>query len=276
MKSVLTLALQKAGVKMLAGTDADGFGTLAGFSLVDELQELHESGLTNYEALQTATVYPALFVHQDTAFGKVQNGFRADLILVNSNPLEDLSSLRKLAGVFVNGKWLSESELAQMKQSLATRFEEQVETGLRLLESGKTDEAQRFLAFNDPYERMGSYLLQSVLEKDSFQQLTALVQKLRATNPLSSLTSEAAINSLGYALLGKKQLDKATQVLIWNAKAFPSSANAQDSLADAYIAQKDILSAIGAYKRALEIDPAYGNAELARRYLTKHRELSEK
>lgn len=276
MKSVLTLALQKAGVKMLAGTDAEGLGTLAGFSLVDELQELHESGLTNYEALQTATVYPALFVHLDTAFGRVQNGFRADLILVNSNPLEDLSSLRKLAGVFVNGKWLPESELAQMKQSLATRFEEQVETGLRLLESGKADEAQRFLAFNDPYERMGSYLLQSVLEKDGFQQLTALVQKLRATDPLSFLTSEAAINSLGYALLGKKQVDKATQVLIWNAKAFPSSANAQDSLADAYIAQKDILSAIGAYKRALEIDPAYGNAELARRYLTEHREFSEK
>jgi hypothetical protein len=206
---------------MLAGTMPIRLGTLAGFSLVDELQELHESGLTNYEALQTATVYPALFVHQETGFGRVQNGFRADLILVNSNPLEDLSSLRKLAGVFVKGKWLPESELAQMKQSLAIRFEEQVETGLRLLKSGKADEAQSFLAFNDPYERMGSYLLQSLLEKDGFQQLTALVQKLRATSPLSSVTSEAAINSLGYALLGKKRVDKATQVFMWNAKAFP-------------------------------------------------------
>ena len=273
MKSILTSALEKAGVKMLAGTDAEGLGTMAGFSLVDELQELHESGLTNYEALQTATAYPALFVHQETAFGKVQNGFRADLILVNSNPLEDLSSLHKLAGVFVNGKWLAESELAQMRQSLAARFEEQLGTALWLFESGKAAEEARFLEFNDPYERMGSYLLQSVLENDGFQQLTGLVEKLRATNPLSSLTSEAAINSLGYALLGKKQVDKATQVLMWNAKAFPSSANAQDSVADAYIAQKDILSAMGAYKRALEINPEYGNAGFARQYLMEHQKF---
>jgi tetratricopeptide (TPR) repeat protein len=243
---------------------------MAGFSLVDELEELRESGLTNYEALQTATAYPALFVHQEATFGKVERGFRADLILVDANPLENLSNLRKLAGVFVNGKWLPESELAQMRQSLKARFEKQLETGLRLLESGKTDEAERFLEFNDPYGRMGSYLLHSVLENDGFPQLAALVEKLRASNPSSSLTSEAAINSLGYALLGNQQVDRAIQVFVWNAKTFPSSANTQDSLADAYIARKDIPAASDAYKKALEINPMYENAKVARRYLTEH------
>src|SRR4029077_8329176 len=71
MKSVLNPALLKAGVKMLAGTDAEDLGTIAGFSLVGELEELHQSGLTNYEALETATSYPALFVHQEKRFGKV-------------------------------------------------------------------------------------------------------------------------------------------------------------------------------------------------------------
>jgi len=276
MKSVLTLELQKAGVKLLAGTDAEGLGTMAGFSLVDELEELHQSGLTTYEALQTATAYPALFVHQETAFGKVGKGFRADLILVDANPLKNLSNLRRLSGIFVNGKWLPENELARMKQSLAARFEEQLATGLRLLAAGGAEETERFLEFNDPYERMGSYLLQSVLEHDGLSQLAALVEKVRATNPSSSLTSEAAINTLGYALLGKKQVDRAIQVFIWNAKAFPSSANAQDSLADAYIAKKDIPSAMDAYKKALEINPTYENAKVARRYLTEHREFPEK
>jgi hypothetical protein len=270
MKSVLTLALQKAGVKMLTGTDAEGLGTIAGFSLVDELEELHASGLTNYEALQTATAYPALFVHQESVFGKVRNGFRADLVLVDQDPLQKLSSLRNLAGVFVKGKWLPESELTQMRQSLTARFEQQLETSRRLFKAGKTEEAQRFLESNDPYERMNAYLLLSVLTQDGFSQLTALVEKLRASNPSFPLTSEAAINSLGYLLLGKKQLDAAIQVFTWNAERFPSSANAQDSLADVYQAKNDVASASGAYKRALEIDPAYSNAEFARRYLSEH------
>lgn len=271
MKSVLTPALQKAGVKMLAGTDAEGLGTLAGFSLVEELEELHQSGLTNYEALQTATSYPALFVHREERFGKVRAGMRADLVLLNQDPLADLGHLRDLAGVFVGVKWLGTPELAQMRRDIPKNFATQLETARRLIEDGATEQALTFLEFNDPYERMGAHILQTMLAQDGFPRFRNWVESVRPKHPSTSLTSESAINSLGYALLTRRKLDVAIQVFDWNAQEFPLSANAEDSLADAYRTKTDFALAVVAYQKALAINPNYGNAGFARRFIQEHR-----
>jgi predicted amidohydrolase len=107
-------ALHRAGVLLVAGTDARGIPQLApAVTLHRELELLVESGLTRYEAIRAATVAPTVFLHKEREFGTVSPGKRADLLLVNGNPLQDLSTLREPIGVMVRGKWLAAGELSR-------------------------------------------------------------------------------------------------------------------------------------------------------------------
>jgi hypothetical protein len=108
----VTAALHRAGVPLMAGTDALGAPLLTpGSSLHRELELLHDAGLTPYEALRTATVVPAAFLGKAEEFGTIAVGRRADLLLVDGNPLEDLRTLRQPVGVMVRGRWLSREHL---------------------------------------------------------------------------------------------------------------------------------------------------------------------
>lgn len=109
--SSLTGAFGKAGVPMMAGTDAPIPGVLPGFSIHDELKLLVAAGLTPYDALRTATANPARFLDRSGEFGTVAIGRRADLLLLEANPLEDVSNAAKTAGVMVRGRWLTADQL---------------------------------------------------------------------------------------------------------------------------------------------------------------------
>ncbi len=107
-------ALHRAGVTLVAGTDARGIPQMPpGTSLHRELELLHESGLSPYEVLRAATVTPAMFLRQDQEFGAVTVGQRADLLLVERNPLEDLSTLRTPIGVMARGRWYPHGQVKQ-------------------------------------------------------------------------------------------------------------------------------------------------------------------
>lgn len=111
--------LHDEGVPLLAGTDTFGFpGVAPGLSLHKELELLQESGLTPYEVLRTATVNPAVFLNQADKFGQVAPQQRADLVLVDGNPLESLKVLGKVRGIFLRGKWLDEVELQKRSAAL--------------------------------------------------------------------------------------------------------------------------------------------------------------
>ena len=98
MKTVVG-ALHRAGVPLVAGTDAMGFPLIVpGASLHRELQLLTESGLTAYEAIRAATVHPAAFLHKEDEVGSIAVGKRADLLLVDGDPLQDLARLSGRAG----------------------------------------------------------------------------------------------------------------------------------------------------------------------------------
>lgn len=105
----VTTGLHAAGVRMLAGTDTPLPGLYPGKSLIDELELLVVAGLTPYDALATATrnagEFFATVVGSTARFGTVSVGCRADLVLVDSNPLESLRTLRKPVGVMVRGQW---------------------------------------------------------------------------------------------------------------------------------------------------------------------------
>src|SRR6201987_2777193 len=107
--------LHKAGVPFLAGTDTPpGVYIFPGFSLHEELQRFVAAGFTPLEALQTATLNPARFFHMEDQLGAVENGKIADLVLLNANPLDDISNPQKIAAVIVNGLYLSRADLDKM------------------------------------------------------------------------------------------------------------------------------------------------------------------
>ena len=77
-----------------------------------------ESGLTPYEALRAATVEPASFLGKEEEFGTIAVGKRADLLLVEDNPLESIGHLRALAGVMARGRWISRGEMERTLDAL--------------------------------------------------------------------------------------------------------------------------------------------------------------
>jgi len=103
--------MQKAGVKILAGTDAPAPDVFPGSGLHDELQLLVEAGLTPFAALQSATKSPAEFLHSTRDSGTVENGKFADLVLLDANPLDDIRNTRKIRAVILGGKLLDRDAL---------------------------------------------------------------------------------------------------------------------------------------------------------------------
>ena len=89
--------LHEAGVPIVAGTD--GYG----LELVRELELYEKAGLSNVEALQTATIVPARMVGMDDRTGSITNGKTADLILVDGDVSKDLGNLRHVETVFLDG-----------------------------------------------------------------------------------------------------------------------------------------------------------------------------
>ncbi len=104
-------AFHDAGARLLAGTDAPNPFVYVGSSLVEELELFVRAGLTSYEALQTATTKVAEFVGEPGETGVVADGARADLVLLETNPLEDVGAYRHIVGVMAGGRWLDRADL---------------------------------------------------------------------------------------------------------------------------------------------------------------------
>jgi imidazolonepropionase-like amidohydrolase len=106
-------AMHRAGVPMLAGTDAAWYQpyTYAGFSLHDELTLLVRAGLTPLESLQTATLNPAHYLGLEKDLGTIAKGKLADMVLLQADPLLDISNTQKIEAVIVNGRLLERKAL---------------------------------------------------------------------------------------------------------------------------------------------------------------------
>ena len=107
------------GVPIMAGTDVTDTYTFAGFSLHDELKELTESGLSNLEAIQSATIIPAAYSDLLQESGSVETGKLADLIILEKNPLEKIENTRTISGVVLNGTYYHSESLDQLKENTA-------------------------------------------------------------------------------------------------------------------------------------------------------------
>jgi hypothetical protein len=111
--------LHRSGVRLLLSTDAGTatMGIVPGFSIHDELRILIDNGFTPYEAIAAGTVNASKVVEAMIGkddFGTIEVGKRADLILVNGNPLEDVTNIKNPLGVMAAGRWYSRQTLQDM------------------------------------------------------------------------------------------------------------------------------------------------------------------
>lgn len=119
LRRQLTKSLHDAGAPLALGSDAPQFFNVPGFSIHHEMKMMAAAGLTPYEVLVTGTRNPAVYFDAAGKFGTIEADARADLILLEANPLEDISNAQKRAGVMVRGKWLPEEEIQQRLAEIA-------------------------------------------------------------------------------------------------------------------------------------------------------------
>jgi imidazolonepropionase-like amidohydrolase len=121
-KYKLLKMLSDAGAGLLVGTDTMVPYLVPGYTPIDEMQHFVKAGLTPYQALRAATSDPARFLGIDGESGTVGVGKRADLLLIEANPLEDLENLWKRVGVMLDGRWLPRAELEAMLERMAASY----------------------------------------------------------------------------------------------------------------------------------------------------------
>jgi imidazolonepropionase-like amidohydrolase len=112
-------ALLDGGVPFALGSDAPQWWNVPGFSAHRELKSLVMAGFTPFQALQTGTVNPARCFGTSASTGTVARGMRADLILLDANPLTDIANTTRIAGVMLNGRWMSRQEIDKRLAQIA-------------------------------------------------------------------------------------------------------------------------------------------------------------
>ena len=103
----------------MAGSDTLMIGMYPGVALHRELKELVDVGLTPFEALRTSTTSPFEYLGEADRSGTVEVGKRSDLLLLDENPLKDVSAASKIAGVLIRGRWIGRDEIQKTMQKIA-------------------------------------------------------------------------------------------------------------------------------------------------------------
>jgi tetratricopeptide (TPR) repeat protein len=233
----LTRAFQSAGILQVIGTDASLVGLYPGKAAHRELTEFIKAGLSNFDALsigsRNAGYFVRRYIDKDARFGQVLPGYRADLVLLDENPLDDVRNARKITGVAVNGRYFGKSEIDRRRADLRSR-----------------------------YEVLNALIKDVDAALESPDARTALGQLVMAhrSDPEAAGTVEARINAAGYAAGFAGDLDRALALLEVNTELFPESASAWDSLAEVTLYVGDRERALDLYRKALQVDPEFANA----------------
>lgn len=114
----LIRALQDSGAGLLLGCDAPQVWNVPGVATHRELQSLVGAGLTPYQALVAGTVNVGRYLGREGEMGTIEPGRRADLVLLDANPLDDVGNTQKIRGVVLNGRWLDRATLDAGLQKL--------------------------------------------------------------------------------------------------------------------------------------------------------------
>ena len=108
--------LHKKNVPFMAGTDTPIGYLIPGRSLHAELEVMVESGFSNLEAIKSATLNPARFFGLENKEGRIKDGYKADLVILNSNPLDNIRNTQDIYAVIKNGVFLSRESLDSLME----------------------------------------------------------------------------------------------------------------------------------------------------------------
>lgn len=114
-------ALDDGGALVLMGTDAPQLFSVPGFSLRNELAVMKQAGMSNHAILRSGTTNVAKYFGTEAETGTVAEGKRADLLLLDANPLDDALNIWRRAGVMANGRWYPESEIQRKLAEIEAR-----------------------------------------------------------------------------------------------------------------------------------------------------------
>jgi hypothetical protein len=230
--------LDDAGVLLLMGTDAP-VDCVPGLCVHEELGLLSAAGLSNFDVLRSATFNAGVFVTTESRnraldrFGVVAPGANADLLLAPTNPLDDLSVLRRVDGVMVDGVWRTAAELSQARQALLP-------------------ELQRRHALVDQYESL-------VVAKD-FDRLDAFLDATPANG--AALLSDQVVARDAAALAAGGDLDHAVGLLSRAKHLTGDSFRVYNELGRVLVLKGDRRGAVEQFRQSLVIAPHNAGAAL--------------
>jgi imidazolonepropionase-like amidohydrolase len=122
IRNKLIKAIYDAGGKIMTGSDSPEFLYLYGFSMHREMKALADAGLSNYAVLEAATKNPSMFFGTLDKVGTIEKGRRADLVLLDANPLENISNTEKRSGVMLKGKYYTQEEMNRWLDESAAKI----------------------------------------------------------------------------------------------------------------------------------------------------------
>lgn len=122
LREKLIKAIHDAGGKIMTGSDTPEFMWLYGFGMHHELVALREAGLSNYAVLAAGTRNSHEFLGSLGIAGTIERGKRADLMLLNADPLKDINATKNRAGVMLKGKWYTQDELNKWLDEIAPKI----------------------------------------------------------------------------------------------------------------------------------------------------------
>lgn len=114
-------ALHRGGARILMGTDAPQQFSVPGFSLHREFPRMRAAGMSPFEILVTGTRNVGEYFQRNDAFGTIAVGRRADLLLLDADPLADVANLQRIAGVMARGRWVPADEIRTRLEAIAAR-----------------------------------------------------------------------------------------------------------------------------------------------------------
>ena len=118
----LLRALSDGGVKILLGSDAPQRFSVPGFSIHREMARMAEAGMRPYDIIKSGSSNIGVYSKDKDDFGTIATGQRADLILVDANPLENVAAMARRSGMMVRGQWLSEPDIQNRLARIAASY----------------------------------------------------------------------------------------------------------------------------------------------------------
>ena len=224
--------LYDAGVPVFGGTDTETFG-FPGQALLGELHELVLAGLTNYQALECVTRHPGEFIARhvrgEQRFGTVSEGSRADLVLLDANPLRDLQNLTRVRGVMARGRWHSAAALQALRDSIAAR--------------------------NALVHPLTKQLDSLAMKANDGPAAVALFERLRRDYPTVVPVAELVVRGYGRTLFLKGDRPNAVRVRLLAEALYPKSHSAANEVARGYLYSGDTTRALEHFRRSLALSP---------------------